>query len=198
MSSAAALGRGAGIAGCAGRRVQVLRLSPAVLQPPNAAVAMHRPPSAMHRCELFRLHLYSMRSRTKGTEASLPPHLLGPPWLPFPPTRETHEARHLRRAVAASTAITAHDTVPLLPTAVLISKKRVHKHAVVRNRCRTRLMAALRAVVREVQVSLVPGHAYVFFGTAHLYHVPMERLQQQVEKALVAVSSPTGGRGRRS
>ena len=47
--------------------------------------------------------------------------------------------------------------MPLVPAAVLISKKRVHKHAVVRNRCRTRLMAALQAVAREVAFPVVPG-----------------------------------------
>jgi len=141
------------LAGGAGRgrvRAHVLRLSPAVLQPPNAGVSMNRAPSAVHRCELFGLYLYPMRPLGHG--AGTPP-LLGPPWLPYPPARETHEARHARRRAA----VAARARVPLLPVAVLISKKRVHKHAVVRNRCRTRLMAALQAVAREGAIPVVPG-----------------------------------------
>lgn len=108
---------------------------------------------AVHRCELFGLYLYPMRPLPFRTAASAPPPLLGPPWLPDPPTSKTHEARHARRRAA----VAARDTVPLLPAAVLISKKRVHKHAVVRNRCRTRLMAALQAVAREVALPVVRG-----------------------------------------
>ncbi|WFD20069.1 hypothetical protein MCAP1_002313 [Malassezia caprae] len=171
-------------------RARVLRLSPAVLQPPHAGVAMNRAPSAVHRCELFGLYLYPMRPLGHG--AGTPP-LLGPPWLPYPPLRETHEARHARRRAAAA----ARGVVPLLPAAVLISKKRVHKHAVVRNRCRTRLMAALQAVAHEEAIPVVPGHAYIFFGTAHLYHTPMAALQAQVARAVTAVSSKAGARERR-
>ncbi|SHO78558.1 Uncharacterized protein MSYG_2905 [Malassezia sympodialis ATCC 42132] len=171
---------------------RVLRLSPAVLQPPNAAVSMNRAPSAVHRCELFGLNLYAMRPQGHGARAVAAAPLLGPPWLPSPPARETHEARHMRRHAAA-----ARDAVPLVPAAVLISKKRVHKHAVVRNRCRTRLMAALQAVAREVAFPVVPGHAYVFFGTAHLYHVPMDVLQAQVGRAMAAVASKASARERR-
>jgi len=142
----------AGGVGPALARARVLRLSPAVLQPPNAAVSMNRAPSAVHRCELFGLNLYAMRPQGHGARAVAAAPLLGPPWLPSPPARETHEARHMRRHAAA-----ARDAVPLVPAAVLISKKRVHKHAVVRNRCRTRLMAALQAVAREVAFPVVPG-----------------------------------------
>ncbi|WFD23714.1 hypothetical protein MEQU1_002408 [Malassezia equina] len=148
---------------------------------------------AVHRCELFGLYLHPMRPLHPRTAALTPPPLLGPPWLPDPPTSETHEARHARRRAA----VAARDTVPLLPAAVLISKKRVHKHAVVRNRCRTRLMAALQAVAREVALPVVRGHAYVFFGTAYLYHIPMNELQAQVVRALTAVASKAGARERR-
>lgn len=41
------------------------------------------------------------------------------------------------------------------------------------------------------------GHAYVFFGTAYLYHIPMNELQAQVGRALTAVASKAGARERR-
>lgn len=131
-------------------RARVVRLPPSALHPPSAAAFTLRPPSAYFRCELFTLHLYPLHAAAVASTRA--PHLpgtrtpaaLGPPWLPWPPLRATHEARHLRRASAA-----ASSELRELRTTIFMSKKRVHKHAVVRNRCRTRLMAALRDVVER-------------------------------------------------
>ena len=74
--------------------------------------------------------------------------------------------------------------IPRLHTAILIGKKRVHKHAVVRDRCRKRLMAALQALTTRKGVQVYSTYAYIFFGTADLYSATLEDIEQQLRRAL--------------
>lgn len=129
--------------------IRLVPISPAALQPPSAIVKMNCPPALQYRTQLFSLSLYLLHARIDQSRQNRMPPVLGPPWLPFPPSPETHNARHMKRYHELMFDI-KHKT-PRLYASVLISKKRVHKHAVVRNRCRTRLMAALRELIRQDQ-----------------------------------------------
>ncbi|KAL4401997.1 ribonuclease P [Malassezia pachydermatis] len=178
--------------------VRLVRLAPAAFQPPSSMVMMHRPPLAQYRCTYFNLNMYPLRSPPTPTSSTtrMPP-MLGPTWLPYPPTSSTHEPRHLRRYAAYMNPSTVH--TPQCHVAVMIGKKRVHKHAVVRNRCRTRLLAALQALLQEDRLPALPIHsdvAYVLVGTASIYYAPWTDLQRHLRRALNAVSTTLSSRAR--
>ena len=162
--------------------VRLISLPPAALQPPSAVVMMHRSPTMHYRSNFFSLHIYPLHSRIDQSRASRMPPLLGPSWLPFPPSPDTHESRHMRRYQSAMQD--RKNGIPRLHTAVLIGKKRVHKHAVVRDRCRKRLMAALQALTTRKGVQVHSTYAYIFFGTADLYSATLEDIEQQLRRAL--------------
>ena len=177
--------------------VRLVPISPAALQPPSAVVKMNCPPALQYRTQLFSLSLYPLHARIDQPRQNRMPPVLGPPWLPFPPSPDTHNARHIRRYRELMYDI-EHKT-PRLYASILISKKRVHKHAVVRNRCRTRLMAALQQLIRREKdmpvhsctydCTYVPVHAYIFFGTSYLFSAESVVIEQEVRRALLAVGS---------
>lgn len=126
------------------------------------------------------------------------PPILGPSWLPFPPSPETHQGRHIRRYLELLQD--RENGTPRLHAGILIGKKRVHKRAVVRNRCKTRLMAALRSVVQHDPTLRVhsstshtllipPAHAYIFFGTANLYSANMIEIEHELKRALASAAA---------
>ena len=128
-------------------RVRLIPLAPAALQPPSAIVMMHRAPTVQFRTPFFSLQLYPLHSRIEQSRGGRMPPILGPPWLPFPPSPETHQGRHIRRYLELLED--RENGRPRLHAGILIGRKRVHKRAVVRNRCKTRLMAALRNTVQQ-------------------------------------------------
>lgn len=131
------------------RGVEMVRLPPSALQPPNPAAYVHKKAAGRYMCDLFALQLYPLQGLAVGPHTRTMPKAIGPSWLPWPPTEATHGAHHVRLANAAFAAAN-NPQAPrerFLRTTVFVSKKRVHKLAVVRNRCRTRLTGALRALL---------------------------------------------------
>lgn len=182
----------------------VVRLPPSALQPPHAAANVRRRPAAQFRSELFSLQLYPL-DLTVPDGATTMPRAFGPPWLPWPPKPETHHARHARLANAARAALAGDpDRTRILRTTVFVSKKQVHKHAVVRNRCRTRLIATLRDVVRDPDVPVcdrtcAAAHAvflYLFHANASLYACPRADIDAALHRALTAVATACMPRAR--
>ncbi|WFC96061.1 hypothetical protein MBRA1_002717 [Malassezia brasiliensis] len=171
------------------RGAHVVRLPPSALQPPNAAAHVRRRPAAQFRSELFTLQLYPLHLAVPD-DATTMPRAFGPPWLPWPPKPETHHARHVRLADAARAALAGDpDRTRILRTTVFVSKKQVHKHAVVRNQCRTRLVATLRDVVRDPAVPVCDVFLYLFHANAALYACPRTDLDATLRRALAAVAS---------
>ncbi|WFD31801.1 hypothetical protein MSPP1_002840 [Malassezia sp. CBS 17886] len=182
------------------RPMKLLRLPASALHPPLPAVDMRARPTATYSSELFSLRVYPLRGLAQLDTVRRTPSVFGPPWLPYPPTRATHEARHFRRRAAAQ-ALAAESqgrslprgagaqTPRLLRTTVFVSKKRVHKLAVVRSRCRTRLLGALRTLLRAGNTPADERYAYIFAAAAGLYACDMGELQEQLSRALVAVSA---------
>ncbi|WFD03224.1 hypothetical protein MOBT1_001913 [Malassezia obtusa] len=169
------------------RAAEVVRLPASAFQPPNPAAHVHRRPAAQFRCDMFALQLYPLHLAVHDAQTSMP-RALGPPWLPWPPRRETHSARHVRLANAARAALADDPArVRMLRTTVFVSKKQVHKLAVVRNRCRTRLLAALRALVAAEEVPVHDRYVYVFLANAPLYAAPHEAIVAALRRALAHV-----------
>lgn len=82
-----------------------------------------------------------------------------------------------------------HDAATLLLRGtVFISKKNVNRSAVVRSRCRTRLIHALRLVLAAGNVPVMPMHGYVFHGAAALYNVDQAKIISDLRRALVSTS----------
>ena len=100
--------------------VRLVPISPAALQPPSAVVKMNCPPALQYRTQLFSLSLYPLHARIDQPRQNRMPPVLGPPWLPFPPSPDTHNARHIRRYRELMYDI-EHKT-PRLYASILISK----------------------------------------------------------------------------
>lgn len=133
--------------------VEVIRLPASALQPPNAAVNVRQRPAVRFANEMFSLQLYPLQGLDVPPGTTAMPKVLGPPWLPWPPHPDTHSAHHIRLAEGARAAVAGdEDRTRYLRTTVFVSKKRVHKLAVLRNQCRTRLLAALRELVTHEDV----------------------------------------------
>lgn len=151
-------------------------------------------------------------------ESRLLPH-----WLPMPPHPSTHQRRHLRPPLypapvpflptktrddadrwepvplaQESSSVTTDDTTrPILRVFVLASKKRIHKHAVIRNRVRTRLIAALRTAIFRLQDAStdVEGkldlrrNVLMLVANPTAYAKDMEELVHEMDKALRRVAA---------
>ncbi|PKI83368.1 hypothetical protein MVES_002569 [Malassezia vespertilionis] len=131
-------------------KVVLTRIPPRALQPPHAAANMNRAPTARYQGPLFSLRLYPLEGIDVGARQQTMPKVYGPPWLPWPPdpaTSPLRQKRRMRMYIPASN--TYH-----LRTTVFVSKKRVHKLAVVRNRCRTQLTSSLKRLVQQEHTPL--------------------------------------------
>ncbi|WFD07358.1 hypothetical protein MVES1_002721 [Malassezia vespertilionis] len=149
-------------------KVVLTRIPPRALQPPHAAANMNRAPTARYQGPLFSLRLYPLEGIDVGARQQTMPKVYGPPWLPWPPdpaTSPLRQKRRMRMYIPASN--TYH-----LRTTVFVSKKRVHKLAVVRNRCRTQLTSSLKRLVQQEHTPLRTLYAYIFFAFAPLYAAP--------------------------
>lgn len=147
------------------RRVRLIRLAPDSIKPPCTVAVMDRPPPVLASSPLFSLHMRPLRAPPEAARPGLPP-LVGPAWLPRPPQRATHAPRHLDRWRGAADGETPFYVI------VLAGKKRVHKLAVIRNRCRARLVAALRAVVQHERLPILPRTWAKLTQTWSMYFSP--------------------------
>lgn len=179
------------------RGVDLVRLPASAFQLPHPAAQVHKRPTARFRHAFFTLSLYPLQLAVPPNATSMP-RAFGPPWLPWPPRPETHSARHIRLAEAAQAARAGvPDRVRILRTTVFVSKKEVHKLAVVRNRCRTRLLAALRDLVRaDPSVPVCDRtcesdavYVYVFLANAPLYDAPRDAVAGTLRRALAHVAA---------
>ncbi|WFD00045.1 hypothetical protein MYAM1_002791 [Malassezia yamatoensis] len=170
------------------RSAQVVRLPASAFQPPNPAAYVHRRAAAQFRSDLFLLRLYPLHIDLNEKLVRMP-RVLGPPWLPWPPNPETHDGRHMLLYKAAQAMLANEpDRLRILRTTVFVSKKNVHKLAVVRNRCRTRLIAALRDLVAQEAVIVADRYVYVFLAQARLYSAPISEIADTLRHALKHVS----------
>ena len=182
-------------------RIQIDRMPPSSISAWPPAADLRRSAPARFSCDLFQLRLFPLLNLEPPAYVRRTPPSLGAPWLPFPPKRSTHKGSNVRRAAAA--AMAAHIPEPvmtvgsnvrgadaaripllMLRTTVYVSKRRVHKLAVVRNRCRTRLIAALRQVLAEGGVLVRPRMVYIFSAGPQLYGEDMASLCRTMRNAL--------------
>ncbi|CDR88550.1 uncharacterized protein SPSC_04377 [Sporisorium scitamineum] len=150
-----------------------------------------------------------------------------PHWLPKPPHPSTHQLRHLRSplypapfssnktvgeeekregsgrwepiplAQESSSVVEGVAVRPILRVFVLASKKRIHKRAVIRNRVRTRLVAALRTAIFRLQDANLDverkldlrRNAVMLVASPTAYAKDMEALVQEMDKALRRVAA---------
>lgn len=177
-------------------KVRYERLPPSAYAPPMSVAHLNQKPVSRFSCSLFNLKIYPL-IEYPSRERMQP--LVGPPWLPLPISLATHSRRHLLRAEALRMAkehtrvVQAlphdHDAATLLLRGtVFISKKNVNRSAVVRSRCRTRLIHALRLVLAAGNVPVMPMHGYVFHGAAALYNVDKAEIISDLRRALVSIS----------
>lgn len=130
-----------------------------------------------------------------------------PSWLPWPPSPATHTKRHLINA-PRPTPVRKHTAdaddedvrweaapwqaprsrVPVRHILVLCSKKKIHKLAVVRNRVRTRLVAAFRQALKDHSVPIPAGICIVHAKPA-AYDAPMATLVDLMKTSLVRSAS---------
>lgn len=182
-------------------RIRIDRMPPSSISAWPPAADLRRSAPARFSCDLFQLRLFPLLNLEPPAFVRRTPPSLGAPWLPFPPQCSTHNGSNVRRAAASATAARIHEPVmtvgsnvrgadaarvPLLMlrTTVYVSKRRVHKLAVVRNRCRTRLIAALRQVLAEGGVLVRPRMVYIFSAGPQLYGEDMTTLCKTMRTAL--------------
>lgn len=198
MSAAAALSRPLA-------RVRVDRLPATSLAAVPSAVVKSAGVAAAFQGSHFHMRLLPLANLEPPPDTTRMPPALGPPWLPYPPDSSTHSPRHMRRLEASRLAMrlprimwAAGKDAPadlpllLLRTTVFVSKKRVHKLAVARNRCRSRLLEVLRKLVADGGVPVVPRCVYIFNASAELYSAPQSEICSSLRLALerVALAQP--------
>ncbi|GAA5902934.1 hypothetical protein JCM8208_006515 [Rhodotorula glutinis] len=151
----------------------------------------------------------------RGRTAWLPSSSPSSPDSPSPPT-DPYLSPSALRASLARTAHASRAKPYTLDLTLFASKKRVHKSAVVRERCKQRVREAVRLVVvrgaraaregeereadgeglvrREEDVRetgprkwLVPGHHYIMSITLEVYRAPLSVLVEQLRTALRAL-----------
>lgn len=179
-------------------------------------------------CPEFILILKPYPRHLVGANGEVDEARLLPPWLPFPPHPATHQGRHLR-ATPHPPPPSSFPTVeeqgesdrwePLPPTITqspkdrpimrvltMSSKKRIHKLAVIRNRARTRLVAALRQALWRLphpEASLgCKKNVLMIIANPPAYSTDMAQLIDSMEKGLHKLPSyarkkplPTAPRG---
>jgi len=165
-------------------------------------------------CPEFILILKPYPRHLVGADGEVDEARLLPPWLPFPPHPSTHQGRHLRATPNPSAPSPSSpveqgegerwEPLPPTPTTespeerpvmrvlTMSSKKRIHKLAVIRNRARTRLVAALRqALWRLPNPSESLGskkNVLMIVANPPAYSMAMGQLIDSMEKGLSYVA----------
>ena len=172
------------------------RMPPAAYAPPMSVAHISGRPAAKFSSSLFSVKVYPLIEYSSGSRVQ---PLIGPPWLPMPLSRETHDERHIMRAEALTRAKEHTAVVNALPHGrsaptllmrgtVFISKKNVNRSAVVRARCRTRLVHALQLLLAQGGVPVLPMHTYIFHGSATLYNIEQAKIIGELQRALSAIA----------
>ncbi|CBQ73733.1 conserved hypothetical protein [Sporisorium reilianum SRZ2] len=183
--------------------------------------------NAVHVCPDFILILKPFPRHLVDAKGCIVETKMLPHWLPMPPHPSTHQRRHLvpplYPAPSASNKTAGEEEVrdnvdrwepiplaqespslggsdaarPILRVFSLVTKKRIHKRAVIRHRVRTRLLTALRTAIFNLQDAKLDVQGKldlrrnVLMLVAHpsAYAKDMEALVREMEKAVRRVAA---------
>lgn len=169
----------------------------------------------VHRSADFSLILKPFPRHLVDRKGCIDETRLVPHWLPLPPHPATHQGRHFRLPFSYPRSSKVHEgdrweseplvwpvqpaaVRPILRVLVLSTKKRIHKLAVIRHRTRTRLVAALRTALFQLQDAGTPvdslldvrRNVVVIMAERTAYARNMQDLVGEMERALRRFTKP--------